>query len=45
MKDNFEAITMLLLSNQSGPILWDPMDYSMPAFLVLHYLLEFELLS
>ena len=31
----------LLLFTQSCPILWDPMDCSMPGFPVLHHLLEF----
>ena len=30
----------LLLFTQSCPILWDPMDWSMPGFPVLHHLLE-----
>ena len=32
---------LLLFSAQSCPILCDPMDWSMPGFLILHYLQEF----
>ena len=31
----------MLFSPMLSPTLCDPMDYSMPGFTVLHYLLEF----
>ena len=33
-------LTSVSSVSQSCPALWDPMDYSMPGFLVLHYLPE-----
>ena len=38
--DNWQLKTCCCLVAQLCPTLCDPMDYIMPGFLVLHYLLE-----
>ena len=41
LKASQASQSLLLFSSQSCPARWDPMDCSMPAFPVLHYLSEF----